>query len=251
MSDQQIQDDEPLDNELEEDTDAAADETDSENDDCAVASTDSLQASVVPAIIPQAQPGLIRGLAKGLAINGTLLLAIAKMSETELLVTIQPPAGNKAFGGAALPLQVSGSPEEIDAEMLEALAHYAPAREFVASVAKDVAERSAAAAQRTQDEAEKKRVATPASTPKPKSEKLLVTVKPPGAVLIVVNASNAAQNVEIGKRATLPVGKYTITATFAGYETHTASLNLAKAEKIDIVLKQPEPWLLAGLEVAK
>jgi PRTRC genetic system protein E len=221
-------------------------------DDEAPAATNA-PASAVPEIVRHTQPGLIRGLTKGLGVNTTLLLAITKTSETELLVTIQPPAGEKAFGAAALPLQVSGSPEEIDGEMLEALAHYAPAREFVASVAKDIAERSAAAAQRAKDDADKKRVSVPTPAPKPKgkSEKLLVTVKPRGATLTVVNANNASQNVELGKRATLPLGKYTITAKLDGYDTHTTTLNLAKAEKLDIILKQSEPSLLAGLEVAK
>ena len=53
--------------------------------------------------VPRQVPGLIRGLAEMLASSkGTLILAIAKLGEDQLLVTIQPPApeGDKI---AALP----------------------------------------------------------------------------------------------------------------------------------------------------
>ena len=78
---------------------------------------------------PAPVTGVIRGLAETIPAKGTLLLAIAKLESGELLVTIQPPKTEKD-GDPALPLQVKGTPTEIDAQLVDALAHYVPARKI-------------------------------------------------------------------------------------------------------------------------
>ena len=112
---------------------------------------------------------LIAKLASSIPAKQSLLLAIVRVDDEQLLVTIQPTPTDKDKG-TALPLQVKGKPEEIDAALLTALETYLPAREFVIQTAQEVADATKAAAEKAKAEATKpKTPAKPVAKTPPKS----------------------------------------------------------------------------------
>jgi PRTRC genetic system protein E len=195
---------------------------------------------------PQVQTGIVAGLAATLTVGGAIMLAIAKTSDTEILISIQPQA-SKGDATTALPIQISGTPEEIDANLLDGLAHYVPARQFVNRTVEQIAADTTKAAAAAKKVADAKRAAT-APSPKTKIDvqKLLVNATPQFCKLSVLDAGGKKHVVNNNKRVDLPLGTYTITASADGYTNATATVALVKdrPEKVDITLKRDEPSLL-------
>lgn len=192
-----------------------------------------------PVTVPQptAPSNIIRGLAESLPANGTLMLVIARLDEHAILVTIQPAVQSEE--AATIPIQVTGSPDEIDANLVEALAHYVPARKLIITSAAEIAKASASAAQKQKDDAAKRAAA---SKPKPKTNFVTIKVAPKDAKLTVKDSAQKAISVAAGKRTALPLGKYTVLAEKAefGTETATFTLTAAKVETVELTL-QPSP----------
>lgn len=199
------------------------------------------------------QPGIITGLAKTLAVSETTLVAITRTKENELLVSIQPSLGKESLAGSTLPLQVIGSPSEIDAQLLDALADYVPARELVRATAAQIAADTAAAAALAKTEAAKKRANAASTTPATKAIKehtLLVTVEPENAKLVVTTVANGgghAVAVEPNKRTKVAAGSYGIRVSADGYDTYDQTIQIEKDEKVSVVLKRPALSLLGAL----
>jgi PRTRC genetic system protein E len=197
---------------------------------------------------PAPVTGIIRGLAETIPAKGTLLLAIAKLENGDLLVTIQPPKTDKE-GDPALPLQVKGTPTEIDASLVDALAHYVPARHIAVKtaeqIARDTADRSKKAA-----EAAKARTTTSVnagSASKKKTPSITVRVEPKDATLRVVDGADVAQTVKHGVKATVAKGRYVIAVAKLGYETETKTVVVGDGpQDVTITLKQLEQTALFG-----
>jgi PRTRC genetic system protein E len=210
----------------------------------AAAPSEPIKYEVEPAPVT----GIIRGLAETIRAKGTLLLAIAKLENGDLLVTIQPPKTDKE-GDPALPLQVKGTPTEIDASLVDALAHYVPARHIAVKtaeqIARDTADRSKKAA-----EAAKARTTTSVnagSGSKKKTPSLTVHVEPKDATLRVVDGADVAQTVKHGVKATVAKGRYVITVAKLGYETETKTVVVGDGpQDLTITLKQLEQTALFG-----
>jgi PRTRC genetic system protein E len=239
---------------LGDDSDTLDDDDEAEEDQ----ETESLAATEpsTPAPLPspplvlttRTQPGLIRGLAASVPVNGTTLLAITKVSATSLLVTIQPSVVDKEAAASAIPLQVTGSSEEIDTQLLDALAHFVPARELAIATAEQIANDTAAAAAHAKAEAAKSRTSSSSATrpavTKTRQESLTVKTIPGDTKITVTDSKGKAGSVEPGKPAMLDIGKYTVRVEAAGYDTHTQSITLSKPDTVVVVLKRAELSLL-------
>lgn len=202
----------------------------------------------VPTPTPQDQEGIVRGLASTLAVSGTLLLVIAKTAEDQLLVTIQPQCGKDDAPGTAVPLQVIGTPEEIDTKLIEELSHFVPARVIATTSAKEVADLTAKAAQAQRDEASKKAAETRKSYTAPKTGALTIKVMPEDATVSVKDSSDKEQaHAANGKTRWLPYGKYTVTASKDGYEAQTITVTTSStAQKPEITLTEAAPSLFGN-----
>ena len=182
-------------------------------------------------------PGLIRGLAEMLASSkGTLILAIAKLGDDQLLVTIQPPAPDGDKIAALPPLQVKGSPAELDEQLLDALSHYVPAVEYATKTAAQIAAETTAIATTARTTATAKRTSTP-SKPTPrapiaKTTRLTVRTKPRLASLTLVDAAETSHDIEAGKPITLPRGKVTVTASAEGFEQKSKTIALTSMSQV-------------------
>jgi len=234
----------------EDDTEKGADDGDAAGDTQGPA--DAPEAPPIEPINYEVQPapvtGIIRGLAETIPAKSTLLLAIAKLDSGDLLVTIQPPKTDKE-GDPALPLQVKGTPTEIDATLVDALAHYVPARNIALKtaeqIARDTADRSKKAA-----EAAKTRSTTSVNAgagAKKKTPSLTVRIEPNDATLRVVDGADVAQTVKHGVKATVAKGRYVITVAKLGYETETKTVVVGDGpQDVTISLKQLEQTALFG-----
>ncbi len=194
--------------------------------------------------VPDAEAvnGIIQGLAKMIPLKGTALVAIAKLSDDVLLVTIQPARGENESAETVIPLQVKGSPSEIDAELVAALADYVPARELALRTAGEIKEATALAAQAQKDAAAKKAAETRKSrtSAPPKNATLNVSVTPADATIRITGSDGKEQTIPNGKNTYLAAGKYTLEVSKPEHDTHTASLTLVafKTERCEITLKQ-------------
>jgi PRTRC genetic system protein E len=193
-------------------------------------------------IVPRAQLGIIRGLAASLAVAGTLVLVIAKVAENELLVTVQPIAGEKEDAASALPIQVNGTPDELDEKLIDALAHYVPAREIVTQTAAEIAQATVAAAARQKAENIKRQEAY---KPKTRTAQLTVKVTPAEATITVADTTGKTHEVKVGKPTTLPIGKYTIAAAAPNYIANTTTLLLSKNETTELKLEESKELAFA------
>ncbi|MFY9781449.1 MAG: PRTRC system protein E, partial [Candidatus Baltobacteraceae bacterium] len=208
-----------------------------------------------PQIEPQAVTGVVRGLADTLRPNETLLLAVTRLDDDQLLVSIQPPRADKE--GAAksnVPMQVTGTPEEIDTQLVEALAHYVPARKFVIATAEEAARQTAAAAAKEKAEADRRRqerstgkTSKPTPAPKPKTGELLVGLTPRDATLTVTDHAGKEHPVRRGEIAKLPIGAYTIVASKEGFEEAKRTVTIVEDPKqiVAIELAPTAPTLFA------
>lgn len=203
----------------------------------------------LPTPTPQDQEGIIRGLASTLSVAGTLLLVIAKTAEDQLLVTIQPQCGKEDAPGTAVPLQVVGTPEEIDTKLIAELSHFVPARVIATASAKEVADLTAKAAQAQREEASKKAAETRKSYSAPKTGALTVKVTPDDATISVKDSNDKEQTPAAanGKTRWLPYGKYTVTASKEGYESQTIPVTISStAQKPEITLTVAAPSLFGN-----
>lgn len=222
-------------------TPADNDDDDDESDTAeSPAEHDEGDTDATPSSVETPQPivlsGIIQGLAASLAVKGTLLLAIAKLSDQEILVTIQPTPAEKESHAAAIPLQVAGSPAEIDANLVSALAQYVPARTLSIATAEAIAQQTAQAAAKAKDDAARR---AEAYKPKPKTGRLRVNVDQKDATLVVTDAAGKTYPVDIRKQSILPVGKYTISVAKEYHDTHTEVVTVGSTPTtIDVTLKQ-------------
>jgi PRTRC genetic system protein E len=194
---------------------------------------------------PAPVTGIIRGLAETIPAKATLLLAIAKLESGELLVTIQPPKSEKE-GDPALPLQVKGTPLEIDAQLVDALAHYVPARNIALKTAEQIARETAAHAKKTAEE-QKKKWSPSASSAAKKTPSLMVKIEPKDATLRVVDGADNAQTVKAGAKTTLSKGRYVITVSKLGFATETKPVVIGDGpQEVTIALEQLDQTSLFG-----
>jgi PRTRC genetic system protein E len=199
---------------------------------------------------PAPVTGIIRGLAETIPAKATLLLAIAKLESGELLVTIQPPKTEKD-GDPALPLQVKGTPTEIDAQLVDALAHYVPARNIALKTAEQIARETSERSKKAADDARNrsKSSVNAVGSGKKKTPSLTVTIEPKDATLRVVDGADNTQTVKSGVKAELAKGRYVITVSKLGYETETKAVVVFDGpQAIAISLKQTDQTtLFAGV----
>jgi PRTRC genetic system protein E len=206
-------------------------------------STEPINYDVEPAPVT----GIIRGLAETIPAKATLLLAIAKLECGDLLVTIQPPKSD-TDADPALPLQVKGTPTEIDAQLVDALAHYVPARNIALKTAEQIARETANHSKKAA-EAAKSRSSTSVSASsagaKKKTPSLTVTIEPKDATLRVVDGADNVQTVKTGVKATVTKGRYVITVSKLGYVTETKPVFVGDGpQAITITLKQTDQTTL-------
>ncbi len=237
----------------ERDDEDTPDDDDTEGDETANAAAEPEAAAPSEPINYEVEPapvtGIIRGLAETIPAKSTLLLAIAKLENGDLLVTIQPPKADKE-GDPALPLQVKGTPTEIDASLVDALAHYVPARHIAIKTAEQIARDTADRSKKAADAA-KARTTTSvnagSSASKKKTPSLTVRVDPKDATLRVVDGADVAQTVKHGVKATVAKGRYVITVAKLGYDTETKTVVVGDGpQDVTITLKQLEQTALFG-----
>jgi PRTRC genetic system protein E len=196
------------------------------------------------------QPGVIQGLASSIPVNGTVLLAITKTAENALLVTVQPTI-DKDNAASSKALQVAGTPEEIDRGLLDALAHYVPARELVLASAEQIAKETAAAAAHAKAEADKRRANAPAkttpATPAARQEQLTVKALPANAKITVTDQKGKAGEIKSDTATKLDIGTYNVLVEAEGYDSNSQTVRLLKPQSVVVVLKKtsiPQPSLL-------
>jgi PRTRC genetic system protein E len=202
------------------------------------------------------QPGIIQGLASSIPVDGSVLVAITKTASDMLLVTIQPTI-DKDNAASAKALQIKGTPEEIDRDLLAALAHYVPARELVLATAEQIAKDTASAAAHAKAEADKRRAnssnaaKTPAKAPAPvakaRQEALTVKTLPITAKITVTDHKGKAGEIKPDTATNLDIGTYTVLVESEGYESNSQTVRLLKAQSVVVALKKtviPQPSLL-------
>jgi PRTRC genetic system protein E len=201
---------------------------------------------VMPTLDPAAIQPVFAGLASIIPPKGTLLLAIAKLSNGELRVTVQPPPAEGEPSETVLPLTVTGSVAELDADFVAAFAQYKPARDYASASAAEIARATKVAADQTRIDAEarRKKTTTPTGARKP-SGTLTVTTTPTNAVIKVAANDGKTHDAKSGQKLTLAVGKATITATLAAHNTKLATVTIAsgKHEALELTLPAAEPSL--------
>jgi PRTRC genetic system protein E len=242
-----------------EDADDADDETADDADtteEAVVAAEEPFVPSPPLTLTTREQPGIIQGLASSIPIDGSVLLAITKTAENALLITIQPTI-DKDNPASAKAIQVTGTPEEIDRDLLGALAHYVPARELVLATAAQIATDTAAAAVHAKAEADKRRTNTssmaknPAKTaapaPKTRQESLTIKALPNTAKITVTDQKGKAGEIKSDTPTNLDIGTYTVLVEADGYAANSQTVRLVKPQSVVVVLKKtiiPQPSLL-------
>lgn len=207
---------------------------------------------------PEQQSNIISGLAQTIPAGKTLLLTIARLKESdELLVTVQPAISDDDKVPAK-PLQVQGTADEIDAGLVDALAHYVPARKLALQTAEEIAQAQTKAAEKARSSAAKAttsktvppkksaHAATPAKPARPNTGSITINVDPKNAKLVVRDAKNNEHPVEAGKETSLPYGKYTMIITADEHKTKMDEFFLAtKPETRTYTLEKAEPSLFS------
>ena len=208
------------------------DDADDETPNAAAEPAAPVDMTPIPPPEPRVIVGFVRGLAEMLvAGKGTLLLAIAKLDDEQILVTIQPPEITSSNAPALPPLQVKGTPAEIDEQLLDSLAHYVPAVEFSVKTAAQIAAETAAAATTARTSAATKKpvstLSSSAARPTPgKTSMLVVKCNKKDAAVAVTDEAGKVHDVTIAKTTSLPRGKYTITVSRDGFASQTKTIKL-------------------------
>ena len=244
---------ETLDHDTTDETADDADEREEDRDEETAGEAEATQPDATPSepinydIEPAPVTGIIRGLAETISAKATLLLAIAKLESGDLLVTIQPPKTDKD-GDPALPLQVKGTPAEIDAQLVDALAHYVPARNIALKTAEQIARETADRSKKAAEAAKSRSTSVNAvGSAKKKTPSLAVNIEPKDATLRVVDAADNLQTVNPGVKAAVAKGRYVITASKLGYETETKTAFVGEGpQDVTITLKQTDQTTLFG-----
>jgi PRTRC genetic system protein E len=220
------------------------------------ASPESAGVDSTPIAMPSLEPVAIQGIFRGLAMiipeKTTLLLAIAKLANGDLRVTVQPPPAPDEPAETVLPLTVTASAEDLDAEFVNAFSAYKPARDYATASAAEIARATKAAADKTRLEAEARRKKT-ASTTSPSGARkpsgmLIVKTTPATAAIKVAANDGKTHDVTSGGKITLAVGKATITATLAGHNSRLTTVTIANGatETVELELPACEPSLFGG-----
>jgi PRTRC genetic system protein E len=240
--------------EIVENEDDDNDEDESADDDSDEAAEDAVPAaepaSAEPIVMPSLEPAKIQpvfaGLASIIPVKGTLLLAIAKLANGDLRVTVQPPPAVDEPAESVLPLTVTGTVEELDAEFVSAFSVYKPAREYAVASAAEIARQTKVAADKSRSDAEARRnkATTPTAARKP-SGTLIVKTTPPNATIKVAANDGKTHSPKSGDSLPIAIGKATITATLAGHNTRLQTVTIAngKTETIELDLPAAEPSL--------
>jgi PRTRC genetic system protein E len=200
----------------------------------------------MPSLDPAEIQPVFAGLASIIPVKGTLLLAIAKLANGDLRVTVQPPPAVDEPAESVLPLTVTGTVEELDAEFVSAFSVYKPAREYAVASAAEIARQTKVAADKSRADAEARRnkATTPAAGRKP-SGTLIVKTTPPNATIKVAANDGKTHSPKSGDALPIAIGKATITATLAGHNTKLQTVTIAngKSETIELDLPAAEPSL--------
>ena len=140
---------------------------------------------------------------------------------------------------------MKGTPLEIDAQLVDALAHYVPARNIALKTAEQIARDTAAHAKKTAEE-QKKKWSSSSSTSK-KTPSLMVKIEPKDATLRVVDGADNEQTVKAGAKTTLPKGRYVITVSKLGFATETKPVVIGDGpQEVTIALEQLDQTSLFG-----
>lgn len=221
-----------------------------------------------PIVMPSPDPITVTGLFAGLSLlsganESPMILAIAKMQNGELRVSVQPPVKKDEPNGSALPLIVCGTPEELDLHFLAALGTYVPARNYAVASVDAVAQsiKNAADAARTktakktttgngtaitQEKTKQSGTATAAAAapvpPAPVVKKgfglLTVVTTPAGAAIRVVDSKGKTHTPESGHELTCAEGRATVTITAQNFNTKLQAVTIGPSPQtltIDLV----------------
>lgn len=183
--------------------------------------------------------GIIAAFATIIHPGGTLLLSIGRRKDGDtLIVTVQPPKNENDKDLTVVPFQVSGTADDLDAQLAEAVQTYVPAR--------DLALRDVNAAA-TIMKANAKQVKTNASTPKPatsvnapKPAKLVVSITPPDAdvTIMATDRTGKAHAIISDVSTELPPGRCSVKITGEGFDDVSRDVTLAgdKTETVTVTL---------------
>jgi PRTRC genetic system protein E len=256
---------------------------DDEGDDEAiepVAPAATLVLEPAPIVLPSPEPISITGLFAGLSLlaeeNGApLLLAIAKMKDGELRVSVQPPVKKDEPNGSALPIIVCGTPDELDRHILEALGSYVPARNYAVASVDAVAQNIKKAADAARAKTAKKttvsgsngssitqestkpagtRGAAPAAPvpPAPVVKKgfglLTVIATPAAASIRVTDSKGKTHTPESGHELTCVEGRATVTVSHSGYGTKLQAVTVSPTPQTITIELPANAGLFAAVE---
>ena len=240
-------DEELIDESIDDDqSDNEADDSDSDDDEAVPeAEVASSRLIALPSLEPIAVQPVFAGLASLIDPKSTLLLAIAKLSNGQLRVTVQPSPAKDEPAETVLPLSVTGTIEELDREFVEAFAAYKPARDYAVASAAETVRATKAAADQARADADAKRNKISTSSGRKPSGTLIVKTTPADAAITVAANDGKTHKAKSGESLSLPVGKATITATLAGHGTKLSTVTIAngKTETIELDLPAAEPSL--------
>jgi PRTRC genetic system protein E len=246
----------------------------------ALAATHALEPA--PIVLPSPDPIAITGLFAGLSLlaeeNGApLLLAIAKMKDGEIRVSVQPPVKKDEPNGSALPIIVCGTPDELDRHILEALGSYVPARNYAVASVDAVAQSIKNAADAARAKSAKKPTTTVAGSsitqestktasargangaapaapvpPAPVVKKgfglVTVVAAPAGASIRVTDSKGKTHTPESGHELTCVEGRATITVSQSGYGTKLQAVTVSPTPQTITIELPPNAGLFAAVD---
>ena len=198
-------------------------------------------------------PGLLSALAATLASGDSVQLNLTRAGG-QLHVTVTPKRVLGEPGNTAQPLVASGTPAELDAEMLPALGLYAAARQTARDAANELLRRTFDAAEQAKAAKPKAGAAARPGTAQLAEEQRLkqqatLTVQAPEAsVITVTEAKGGTQVLQLGSALRFDPQKVTVRAELDGHEPYTTVLTLkAREEKlVQATLKPIEQSALFG-----
>jgi len=191
--------------------------------------------------------GIFSQLAQTLQRGDVLSLVITRRKD-ELLITVIPKPLQHEPGATAIPLQVSGLPSVLDAELPVVLNNYREGRQVARELAAEYAlqvTHAAEASRKASAAAKTKAAAKPVpATNKPTPAKtaptgeVFVEVHPKDALLVLSDKAGKTYPIQEGTKTTLPTGDYTLTADAPAHlnATTTFTIKAGKEERPALVL---------------
>ncbi|MHB8461959.1 MAG: PRTRC system protein E [Vulcanimicrobiaceae bacterium] len=174
-----------------------------------------------------------------------LQLVIARLTDENILVTIQPPHSGKGTIDA-LPLQLRGTAGELDAEFDEQIAVYTQSRVFTLATVDEVAKEQKGLADAKLAESKAARAKGPKSSASATGTlTVTVTPEPENLTIHAKPANGDAKALESGEETTLPNGPYTITVKADDFEEKSESVMVTSVKPIElsITLVEAQPAL--------